>query len=177
LTKYHHHHHHHYHHHLSGLNHPEKFLGPKEIPATSVVTQSTINIPDACILTEMVVDLASSEPATDWFKHFQKNCDDWNIVFVEKEEGSSSSRDKGGKEGIIGVRRISNERRANRKKEEEEVSSETEVEIIAPQKAKIDHRVRFLRTMKDLEMSGIVKIKSQGTVILRQAYIWLSNDN
>jgi hypothetical protein len=134
-------------------------------------------MPDACILTEMVVDLASSEPATDWFKHFQKNCDNWNIVFVEKEEGSSSSRDKGGKQGVNGDRRFSNERRAKRKKGEEEVSSEIQAEIIAPQKAKIDHRVRFLRTMKDLEMSGIVKMKAQGTVITRQAYIWLSNDN
>lgn len=134
-------------------------------------------MPDACILTDMVVGLASSEPATDWFKHFQKNCDTWNIVFEEKEEGLSSSRDKGGKKGIIGVKRFSNESRAKRKKEEEEVSSEIEAEIIAPQKAKIDHRVRFLRTVKDLEMSGIIKMKSQGTVISRQAYIWLSKDN
>jgi hypothetical protein len=30
--------------------------------------------------------------------------------------------------------------------------------------------------MKDLEKSGIVKLKTGGTVVTRQIYTWISND-
>jgi hypothetical protein len=147
---------------MAGLNNPEKFIDPKQIPTASILTQNTINMPDACVLKKRVVDCVFSEPAADWFQDFENNCDHWNVVFKEKEENTSSSSHNKGSKG--GGKRI---------KEEGKKSEDTEALEVEPQQATLEHRIRFLRAVRDLEMSGIVKMKSQGTVISRQAYTWL----
>ena len=38
------------------------------------------------------------------------------------------------------------------------------------------HRCRFAKAMKDLEKSGIVRLRAGGTVVTRQIYTWISND-
>ena len=38
------------------------------------------------------------------------------------------------------------------------------------------YRCRFAKAMKDLEKSGIVRLRAGGTVVTRQIYTWISND-
>jgi hypothetical protein len=38
------------------------------------------------------------------------------------------------------------------------------------------YRCRFAKAMKDLEKSGIVRLRAGGSVVTRQIYTWISND-